>query len=579
MDEKGIRKELMRKERKGRGINLNSIIVKVSIGMMAAIMVTWILQVCIFIPMMNRNISDTLENYMSEMVVSIGDRLEREVALVGANKALSIAVLSNMFGEARINNTESSYVYVTDKAGTVLYHPAVEKIGHPVENAAIQGVVARIEAGETPEPDCVRYDYQGKGKYAAYRIGTNADYILIIAADEEELFADVTSMLVKAIAAGLVVLIVCIVAGIVLARLIVKPINELTGSVLKLAELDFTKDVIREKLNKRKDETGQMSRALTKLQDELISAIDRIKKESEHLFEAAAVLNNNTLKTNETVNQVEKAIGEIAAGAHSQVAENQRATENIMMIGNMVEDAGREVSNLNNNAEHMQQASVKAVEILKQLESTTVTTKEEIEKIYRQTHTTNESALKIREATAIIASIADETNLLALNASIEAARAGEQGRGFAVVADQIQKLAEQSNESARQIEQITELLIKDSEEAVTTMDEVKQIIDRQSENLEKTDAGFGEVKNGIDISLEGVRSIYEDINKMDQARSGVVEVVQNLTAIAEENAVSTRETSESATEVATIMDRISSQAAALKDVASELERTVSVFRI
>ena len=199
--------------------------------------------------------------------------------------------------------------------------------------------------------------------------------------------------------------------------------------------------------------------------------------------------------------------------------------------------------------------------------------------IYEQTNTTNESAMKIRTATSLITSIAEETNLLSLNASIEAARAGEQGRGFAVVASQIQKLAEQSNDSARQIENIIDSLIEDSQKSVATMEDVKKIMESQSESVDRTNERFTHVRNGITQSLDGVNQIADKTKRLDEARVNVVDVVQNLTAIAEENAASTEETSASVTEVSTIVYSISENAAKLKEVAEHLEQSMSIFKI
>lgn len=353
----------------------------------------------------------------------------------------------------------------------------------------------------------------------------------------------------------------------------------LAKNVLKLSELDFSADATQEKLNRRKDETGQMSRAISALREELVAVYMQIKEQSKSLYEAADVLSNETAETSDAVGQVDRAIGEIADGATSQAEETQKATENVILIGNMVEETGRQVERLNVNADTMQRASIEAMDTLKALDDTNVRTREAIERIAEQTNTTNESALKIREATTMITSIAEETNLLSLNASIEAARAGEQGRGFAVVASQIQKLAEQSNESAREIEEIIDSLIRDSEEAVETMNAVKEIIEKQSANVEKTGAGFTEVKSGIDTSLISMEAIAKSIDMMDEARINVVDVVQNLTAIAQENAAGTEETSASATEVGAIVQNMAEQAGKLKEVAGELESSMSVFKI
>ena len=243
----------------------------------------------------------------------------------------------------------------------------------------------------------------------------------------------------------------------------------------------------------------------------------------------------------------------------------------------MISETNSEVEGLASNSTEMKISGDEATAILGELGAINKQTREAIDLIYDQTNVTNESAVKIREAVSLITSIAEETNLLSLNASIEAARAGEQGRGFAVVASQIQKLAEQSNESAKQIEQIINSLISDSEKAVTTMGEVKEIIAKQNKNVESTGEIFALVKGGIDTSLDSVNKITGGTKKMDEARINVVDVVQSLTAIAEENAASTEETSASVTEVSAIISEISDSTEQLKHIAEELDRNMDAF--
>ena len=369
-----------------------------------------------------------------------------------------------------------------------------------------------------------------------------------------------------------------VVFGIIISGIIVKPITMLNKGVANLAKLDFRATGNEHKLAQRKDETGQMARSVFEMREALLNLVNQLKEESELLSEVAGGLSINTKSTGEAIEQVERAVGEITDGANSQAEETQRATENVILIGSMVEETVGQVEKLSSNAQAMQKAGDEAIETLKQLDATNGKTKEAIERIYEQTHTTNESALKIKEATTMIAAIAEETNLLSLNASIEAARAGEQGRGFAVVAAQIQKLAEQSNESARQIEEITDLLIRDSEEAVETMNGVREIIDEQSANVERTGEGFADVKIGIDNSISSVKMISHSMDKLDEARNSVVDVVQNLTAIAEENAASTQETLASVTEVTATIDNVSEQAVNLKDVSSKLDESINIFQ-
>ncbi len=330
---------------------------------------------------------------------------------------------------------------------------------------------------------------------------------------------------------------------------------------------------------KRKDEIGNISRAIMRLKEELSGTIAVIKTQSDELNGAAAYLQNRTAETSDSLLQVERAVGEVAEGATNQAEETQMATDNVVNMGHMVEETANEADEMNQSAQNMRKLGQEAFDTLHELQRINEEAKQSIDVIYEQTNTTNQSAQKIKEATNLITSIAEETNLLSLNAAIEAARAGEQGRGFAVVASQIQKLAEQSNESAKQIEDIISDLIADSDKSVETMDIVRGIMDKQSQNVVRTDECFGEVLKGIERSIETIGGIADKAEKMNGAKVSVVDSVQNLTAIAEENAASTEETSASIIEIANAVADISARAEQLKGIADKMDESMAIFKL
>lgn len=330
---------------------------------------------------------------------------------------------------------------------------------------------------------------------------------------------------------------------------------------------------------KRKDEIGNISRAIMRLKEELSGTIAVIKTQSDELNGAAAYLQNRTAETSDSLSQVERAVGEVAEGATNQAEETQTATDNVVNMGHMVEETANEADEMNQSAQNMRKLGQEAFDTLHELQRINEEAKQSIDVIYEQTNTTNQSAQKIKEATNLITSIAEETNLLSLNAAIEAARAGEQGRGFAVVASQIQKLAEQSNESAKQIEDIISDLITDSDKSVETMDIVRGIMDKQSQNVVRTDECFGEVLKGIERSIETIGGIADKAEKMNGAKVSVVDSVQNLTAIAEENAASTEETSASIIEIANAVADISARAEQLKGIADKMDESMAIFKL
>lgn len=570
------------KEQKNRVLLVHSIKLKILLLVVGVVLLSNILSLWTSIPLIKENITDLTESYMEDLAQTAGASLEREITSYGYDTVMTQEELENHLKDVKVRGMSTCYTYLVSDDGTMLYHPTAEKIGLPVENAAVQQLVGELAQGNRPETDVIVYEFNGANKYAAYYIDTQMRFILVVTADQEEALQPVTALTKRSIIAGLGALAICIIAGFLVALRLVKPLERITRKVARLAELDFTTEEEKKKklsLKLRKDEAGVMNQAIGVLQQELASVTGSIEEQSGKLHSSAGSMSQSITETINTVEQVEKAVNEIAEGATNQAQETQTATEQIIAMGNMIEETNADVEELRENARRMRSAGEQALEILGALGQVNQQTKDAIAAIAKQTDVTNESAMKIKTAVDIITDIAEETNLLSLNASIEAARAGEQGRGFAVVAGQIQKLAEQSNESAQQITGIIELLIQETQRSVQTMTDVKAVIEKQDENVNQTEKAFGDVKEGINKSIEGIRTIAKRTEELDTARVKVVDVVQNLTAIAEENAASTQETSASATEMSAIMGSIESSARELNEIADQLHNTVSRFQI
>ncbi len=550
-------------------------IILVAVTILLVIMTTLLIAT----PEVRSTMTSTAKDYLFDMTEANGMILESEVNARGTKVALSQNKLEELFKDVKIEMAESSYAYVVAPDGTMLYHPTADKIGKPVENEVIKAVVSDLKAGKVPDPEVVSYEFKGAIKYAGYYVNEKADFILVISADEKEIFDSVNHVsLVMGVSGGIAGLI-CLILAFIGFQIIISPLNKISKIVSRMGELNFTRDPELDKLSKNGDETGVMARAVCNVQDKLSSVVTELKLQSEKLYTSSDSLNGNAAMTAETIGQIDHAVHDMAEGASSQAEDTQKASESVVVIGNMVEETNQEMAKLRSNVEVMQKSGEEAEKTLKELEEINIEAKNSIEEIYRQTNTTNESAMKIKDAIALITSIAEETNLLSLNASIEAARAGEQGKGFAVVASQIQKLAEQSNESAMKVQQITNMLMEDSEKAVETMDQVKEIMDSQMNKVDITGNMFAKVQEEIEHSMGGINNIYEKTENMDKAKINVVDIVQNLTAIAEENAAGTEETSASVTEVSSVVDDISGNAKQLHGVAQTIDEEMKKFTV
>ena len=559
---------------------LHSLKEKILLLVAAAVVLTVVLNLWTVIPKSSSNISELTSNYMLDVAMVAGEGIDNQIRMSSYDSVMSGGNLSRVIGNIEIKGVKDSYTYIVDGDGTMLYHPTADKIGKPVENSVVKGVISKLKSENRPQPEVVQYNFNGETKYAGIYVGKSKDFILVVNANKKQALSGTTSIATSTVKGSIFAMVLCLIAAIFVTRKIVAPIISATDTVEKLGNLDFSGDVSSDKkMLKRKDEVGVMLRSITELKNIIVKVMAEIRAYSESLGEAAEALKNSANESSTAAGQVETAITGIADGASSQAQETQSATENVIVMGKMIEQASTEVEQLGDNAADMHKASENAMSILAELEKINQKTMEAIHIIGEQTQKTNESAAKIKVATDMISEIAEETTLLSLNASIEAARAGEQGRGFAVVANQIQKLAEQSADATTQITEVISELVNDAQESVQTMDEVKEVMNQQSENVSQTEKAFKNVEKGIAESIESVEKITDKTRKLDEARAGVVDVVQSLSAIAEENAASAEETSASASEVGSIMEDVSQNANMLDEIAVKLNENVKRFKI
>ncbi len=243
-----------------------------------AIMITLVILITILValPQVRQTMSATVQGYIHDVVVSNGEILGTEVSARGRS-ALSKDKLESLFNDLKIQNVESSYAYVVDADGTMLYHPTAEKIGQPVENDVITKVVEEISSGKVPEPGIVTYNFGGEVKYAGYYVNPEADFILVISADESDVFSTVNHVVTVMAVSGGIAELVCLIIAFIGFHILIDPLRKIAQIVARMGELDFTKDPELNKLLKSKDETGLMASSVCEVQEKLGEVVAELK--------------------------------------------------------------------------------------------------------------------------------------------------------------------------------------------------------------------------------------------------------------------------------------------------------------
>lgn len=517
-------------------------------------------------------------NYMEDIALAYGRQVEN---LLGQGGSFDSGALEHILMNANLEGVESSYTYIVDSEGNMLYHPNKDKIGKSVENVVVKGYIQDLKSGIKHDTGVVEYDYNGSIKYAACYTEGNGRFILVVSADDNDVLKDSASLIVKVTAISLLIGMAAIVVVFIFIRKIVAPLSYATNAVEELAALDFR--VKNEQQERRfaglKDEVGNIMRAVLKLRGELTAVVTDLKNQSGNLFEQSASLSKSASDTMNNMKDTDRAVDEMANGATMLAQETQSASENVIEIGNMIDKVNDNTEELAKDADNMKELGENAENILRQLIAGQKEMVTHIGVVNDKTHEANKAAGKISEVVNLITEIASQTNLLSLNASIEAARAGEAGRGFAVVAENIKQLAEQTTSSAADIQDIIHDLEQKSDETVEKTEAVNNIVNKQSEDMKQTADILNQVITGITGLIDKIDSIAVSVANMDKSKENVVDVIGNLSSVSQENAASTEETSASTTMAMETVKKIADEAVKLKDIAQELEDRMKQFII
>lgn len=520
-----------------------------------------------------KQITDSVKHTMVDVINTTSKIMENEISNSGVDDLDYDGYANNLSG-VKLEGMDSAYMYVVQNDGTMLYHPTKEKVGQPVENAVIKGVVQQLQDGKKPGTAVVEYDFNGTTKYSAYTI-LNNENILVLTADESEALAGITTVTGVAVGISAIVVLLAIIICFILGRRLMRPLVKVSTIIEEIANGDINADF--GMVKETNDEIGLIIEKMKELTQSLGNIVGKIRNSSDTMSANSYELNDTSSQTLAANNEISKAVEDVAEGSTGMAASISKINENLLEMSNETKDINESVNEIRNQTVAVQDSSKIMNDKIKSMQNSSQKMDEGISAISKRIETVNTTVDKVSNIVSVIEEISSETNLLSLNASIEAARAGDAGKGFAVVAQEIRVLSDNTNTELENIKQIISSLVEECRYCVQASGTIVEDNAKQKEEIKAVLDEFGSLDEQIQKTAEKADEIEELVTAMIELNDDITKSSNSLTDVSAANAAATEEMNANIEELNAMMNGVSEMAGNMNDESDGLKEALSFF--
>lgn len=497
------------------------------------------------------------------MVVTLSQSTNDDSGVVAID--ISLSYLQDLVGKVKFG--DKGFAVLLDKTGKFISHPHNEA-GTQAKQAFYKKMYKQ-NSGE------LYYEINGDEKLMKFVTNETTDWKIGGNLSYSEVANTAKPIFQRTFLVIAVFFIIGSVTIFFVIKSIVQPINKLKKKADNIGkgnlseQIEVTSD----------DEIGQLSQTMRTMQDMLKEMIQRISLASERIASHSEELTQSSNEVSHGTEQISSTMEELASGAETQANNASELSTNMEVFAQRLDEAnkyGNEIHQYSEDVLHVAtEGSKQMSDSVEQMQKINTVVQESVHKVEGLTIHSKE----ISKLVLVIKDIADQTNLLALNAAIEAARAGEQGKGFAVVADEVRKLAEQV---ANSIVGISNFVNKIQSETVSVSDSLQsgyKEVERGTSQIQSTEESFNKIRSLITEEAKGIGSISQilaDVSEKGQEMSGSI---QEIAAVSEESAAGIEETAAASQQTSSSMQEVTASAEELANLAEELTQMVQKFKL
>lgn len=546
---------------------------KIIVMVILAVIVSNVICMVFILESSKKQITDSVKHTMVDVINTTSKIMENEISNSGVDD-LDYDGYANNLSDVKLEGMDSAYMYVVQNDGTMLYHPTKEKVGQPVENAVIKGVVQQLQDGKKAGTAVVEYDFNGTTKYSAYTI-LNNENILVLTADESEALAGITTVTGVAVGISAIVVLLAIIICFILGRRLMRPLVKVSTIIEEIANGDINADF--GMVKETNDEIGLIIEKMKELTQSLGNIVGKIRNSSDTMSANSYELNDTSSQTLAANNEISKAVEDVAEGSTGMAASISKINENLLEMSNETKDINESVNEIRNQTTAVQDSSKIMNDKIKSMQDSSHKMDEGISAISKRIETVNTTVDKVSNIVSVIEEISSETNLLSLNASIEAARAGDAGKGFAVVAQEIRVLSDNTNTELENIKQIISSLVEECRYCVQASGTIVEDNAKQKEEIKAVLDEFGSLDEQIQKTAEKADEIEELVTAMIELNDDITKSSNSLTDVSAANAAATEEMNANIEELNAMMNGVSEMAGNMNDESDGLKEALSFF--
>jgi len=520
-------------------------------------------------------------NLIINMAVPIKDKDGKVIGVLIGNR--DAAEISEIISDITVGKTGKSFII--NNSGVAVAHydkEAVAKGQNIIEEAkkdsSLQTLADVQKEMIKGKPGTGEYSYQGISKYLGYAPIKGTNWIIGIAVPKNETLSQLDLLKISILISSVIIVLVGLASVFMVSRLISTGISKISSHLQVISKGDFTREVSAKEL-KYNDEIGDAFKSIKIMQESIVETIATIKENSINIDLKANNLSNISEQLTNTAENVSTATHETANGVGNQATNLMEITNILDQFGGKLDTVGKEIQDISLKSNGINTMASSSNENMKLLIDSVNIVGSSFKDFIKKIETLNSNIIQISEITTLINDISEQTNLLALNAAIEAARAGESGKGFAVVADEIRTLAEQSQESSKNIDLLINGISNEANGIIKNTDRLNNELDNQVGVINVALKSYENIITEVSGIVTKIKAVNTAVTEINSEKNIISEKIENTSAVAEEVSASSEEIAASTEEMKSASSEVALAAEVLNEVTKEMIEHVNHFKI